>query len=372
MKNNQANICLKSIILLLIFGICSCTENTTSSEQFESELEIMLAEVIAEYNVPGAAISIKFADDSVFQTSTGIADREKNNPLTLDQYFRIGSVTKTFTAKAALLLYQDGMYDLDDSVESLLPDLIEFNPLHGKGITVRMLLNHTSGLDDYIELPYEDSYFFYVLVDAPLRQWSPEELVEISADSGLSSIPGEEFNYSNTNYILLGLIIEKLSGLDYETFIKERLIDKLGLKHTFVPVTTDFPGDYAHGYFEKDADEILYDYSTQSPASVWSAGNIISTLPDLLIWLESYIDGDLLTEEVKNEQFDFEINDNFGYGLGVASMDNALGHNGSVLGYQIQMFKYKDIFFVIYSNGYYLTQDNASQIIFDRAKNIIF
>ena len=378
LTNKQRKAWLKVVIVgvfVLLAG--SACDNTTeppsqSGQSIEDSLRTMLMDAVSEFDVPGASMAVKFTDGSVFEYSTGAADRENAEPLTIEQYFRIGSAGKTFTAVGALLLYQDGLYDLDDPVESLLPDLTEFTPMHGKGITVRMLLNHTSGLEDYVELPYEDTYFFYILVDDPLREWEPEELVAISVNYGLASVPGEEFNYSNTNYVLLGLLIEKLSGLGYETFIKERVIDALGLSHTFVPVTTGFPGDYAHGYFERDSDGILYDYSEQSPTAVWSAGNIISTVPDLMIWLESLIRGELLTPQVKDEQFDFPVSEGFGYGLGVASMGDALGHNGSVFGYQTQMFEYKGAYFVIYTNGYYLTKDNVSQAIFDRAKAIIF
>ena len=361
---------------MLIAG--SGCDNTTESpsrsgQSTEDALRTMLVEVVSEFDVPGASMAVKFTDGSAFQYSTGVSDRESGEPLTIEHYFRIGSASKTFTAVGALLLYQDGLFNLDDPVESLLPDLEEFMPMHGKGITVRMLLNHTSGLEDYVELPYQGTDLFYILVDDPLRVWGPEELVAISVNYGLASVPGEEFNYSNTNYILLGLIIEKSSGLDYETFIKERVIDTLRLPHTSVPVIPGFPGDYAHGYFEKDSDGILYDYSEQNPTAVWSAGNIISTVPDLMAWLESLINGELLTPEIREEQFDlFQVSEGFGYGLGVASMGDALGHNGSVFGYQTQMFEYKGDYFVIYTNGYYLTKDNVSQIIFDRAKAIIF
>lgn len=371
-KHNTASWLKTAIIVLSALGFCACSTHTDSSLQLRSQLKKMLDYVVSEYNAPGASIAIKFLDNSVFQHSTGVADTQSGEPLTIQDYFRIGSVSKTFTAKAALLLYQEGLYDLDDSVESLLPDLTEFTPLHGKGITVRMLLDHTSGLEDYVELPFEQRELFYELIDDPLRPWLPEELVAISVKNGLVSVPGEKFNYSNTNYILLGLIIEKLSGQSYETFVKVRLIDALGLKHTLVPDTTGLPDDYAHGYFEKNSDTILYDYSEQSPTSVWSAGNIISTAPDLLVWLESLIKGELLTPKVKKEQFNFQISDDFGYGLGVASMGNALGHNGSIFGYQTQMFECKGVYFVIYTNCYYLTHDNVSQIIFKRAEEIIF
>lgn len=372
--NGDTKIISRVMLLALLLLLAGC-DNGLDSTPPKTQLELlrdMLDEVVTEFDAPGASMAIQCGDGTLFSLSTGFADRENEIPLETDHYFRVGSATKTFTAKAALLLYQDGHFQLDDSVESLLPDLEEFSSLHGSGITVRMLMNHTSGLADYVGVPYGDTYLFYMMIDDPLRAWRPEELVKVSVDYGLQSVPGEAFSYSNTNYILLGLIIEKLSGKSYEAFVKKRLIDPLGLEHTFVPESEAFSGDYAHGYFEKDSDGKLYDYSAQSPTSVWSAGNIVSTVTDLLIWLESLIGGELLSEEIRDEQFDFEVADGFGYGLGVASMDGALGHNGTIFGYQTQMFEFSGSYFVIYTNCYYLTKDNVSTAIFDRAKEILF
>ncbi len=366
----------RKLKLLLMGCILLANGNFVSAaEPFaenEAKLQRMLSEVVREYKAPGAALAIKYKDGSAFQGAAGVAEKEQGTPLTTAHYFRVGSASKTFTATAALLLYQDGLYDLDDTVETLLPDLPVLVPLRGKGITVKMLLNHTSGLDDYVELPYKDKEFFYTLIENPLRKWQPEELVAISVRHGLVSTPGDEFHYANTNYLLLGMIIEKVSGQKYEVFILEKLLNPLGLKHTSVPKTSGFPGTYAHGYFEKNADGILSDYSIQSPTAVWSAGNIISTAPDLMTWLEAFINGRLLKPAVKAEQFDFQLSDGNGYGLGVTAMNNALGHNGTIFGYQTQMFAYKGAYFVAYTNCHYLSKDNVSQVIFDRAKEIIF
>lgn len=362
-SNAEQNQTISPALLLL---------NPNSSTSRANELKIMLSKIIAEFDAPGASMAIKFQDGSDFQHATGTADTTNGNPLRIRDYFRIGSATKTFTAIATLLLYQENFLNLDDTVESILPDLTEFTPMHGNGVTVRMLLNHTSGLGDYVTLP-EHNQFLDRIIAAPEKNWSPEELVAISVAHGLISVPGATFNYSNTNYILLGLIIEKRSNMDYETFVTNRLLEPLQLQHTFVPLNTGYPGNYAHGYLEKDGDRVLYDYSIQSPTTVWAAGNIISTVSDLLIWLESLMEGGLLQKEVKNEQFDFPLDDNGnGYGLGVAAISHAFGHNGTVLGYQTWMFKYQNVYFVIYTNCFYGTKDNLAQAIFERAKKIIF
>lgn len=394
MLNITSDIIMKSIVLytvLLFIPICgmlsTCNAEPkqtititpalflltqTAASSHAGALKTMLTKIVAEFDVPGASMAIKFQDDSIFQHAAGDADTTNGDPLTIEDYFRIGSATKTFTAVATLLLYQDNLLDIDDTVESILPDLTEFNSMHGKGITVRMLLNHTSGLKDYVHLPHNNQ-FIDSFIAAPEKNWSPEELVATAVPYGLISVPGAAFHYSNTNYILLGLIIEKRSDMDYETFVADRLLQPLKLQHTLVPVNTTFPADHAHGYLEKDGDGVLYDYSIQSPTATWAAGNIISTVPDLLIWLEFLMDGGLLQQETKNEQFNFSLDDaGNGYGLGVAAMSHALGHNGTVLGYQTWMFQYQNIYFVIYTNCSYATKGNLAQAIFERAQEIIF
>jgi len=329
-----------------------------------------MAGVMDEYNVPGMAMAIRFPDGSALRHAAGVADLKTREPLTVEHHFRIGSATKTFTAAAILLLYQEKLLDLDAPVETLLPDLEDYNSLRGSGITVRMLLRHESGLQDYIAGMYDGEHVGDILMREPTRTWDPQELVRVAVDMGMATEAGEAFDYSNTNYILLGLIIEEISGKTYEQFVQEEILDSLGLENTIVPVSTGLPNPYAHGYLEKDADNLLYDYTEQHPSGVWSAGNIISTTTDLLSWLEVLINGPLLHPAVREEQFDFGSS---GYGLGVARLDEAVGHNGTVMGYQVWMVTDKGASFVIYNNCYYLQEKigHVSEILHNRIQKTL-
>ena len=359
------------VLAVLVVFPGGCSDNTSDAEFFGPELASMLAEAVKELDAPGACIALKFADGSIFEDAAGYADTGTREVLTTDHYFRIGSTTKTFTAAAILTLYDQGLLSLDDSVESLLPGVMSD---YGDEITVRMLLNHTSGLNDYVGSPYEDSYFFYILVDNPGRIWEPEELVAMAVDEGLAAEPGEAFLYSNTNYVLLGLILENITGKSVEEYFRETFLDPLGLSHTLMPLDSGMPDRYAHGYFETDSDGILYEYSIQSPTAFWTAGSLISTPGDLLIWLEALLEGRFLTEDAWNRQHEFvamaEGSDD-GYGLGIFRSRGDIGHNGSVLGYQTQMFESNGVYIVVYSNCYYQTRENVSKEIFDRTKEIL-
>jgi D-alanyl-D-alanine carboxypeptidase len=361
-------------ILSLLFVMCffaGCSSKMTRAEYHSVELKKVLQEAIKEQDAPGVSVAIKFNDDSVFSHAVGYADTKMNEALTVDHYFRVGSTTKTFTSTAILLLYQKGLLSLDNTVESILPGVMS---KYGDRITVRMLLNHTSGLEDYIKSPYEDSHFFYVLIDDPTRSWEPRELIDMAVAEGLATEPGKEFLYSNTNYILLGLIIEKLTSQDIEVFFKEAIFDPLNLTETIMPVESGFPGAYSHGYFEQESDGALFDFSIQSPTGVWAAGNLISKPRDLLIWVEALLKGTLLTEDAKEQQFKFiemEKDNKAGYGLGLLMGNGDIGHNGSVLGYQTQMFSSNGSYIIVYTNCYYQTKDNFSKLVYDKIKEII-
>ncbi|SHL45973.1 D-alanyl-D-alanine carboxypeptidase [Desulfatibacillum alkenivorans DSM 16219] len=360
-------------IAIFIFSIGCSDDNDLEPYPLPLALQRMVNEVIVQYQAPGAALAIRYADGSTFSYAAGMADLETQTPLTPQHLFRIGSVTKTVTACGVLMLYQQGFFGLDDSVESILPGLI---PVDGDQITVRMLLNHTSGLEDYVACPYEGDYFFTAIVDDPTRAWTPEELVQVAVDCGLADTPGQSFLYSNANYIILGLIIETVSGQNYEDFVQDNIFDALGMQNTLSPVQTGFPGDFAHGYFEKDSDGLLYDYSIQSPSAVWAAGNVISTPADLLIWAEALSSGALLTQDAFDQRFipvNMHVDDHpeATYGLGVLVEGPEEGHNGSVPGYQTQLFAVNGVYFAVYTNCYYQTKNNVSQVIYDKAKEIL-
>ncbi|MFP4549022.1 MAG: serine hydrolase domain-containing protein [Fidelibacterota bacterium] len=360
-------------VALIIAGITGCSDvNRSDSSEISVRLNDMLDETISEYQAPGAMLAIKLPDGSVAFHTAGYADMETKEPLTADHLFRIGSTTKTITAVAVLTLYQEGLLSLDASVETILPGVI---PEYGDDITVRMLLNHTSGLKEYVVCPFEESYVFYILVDQPARHWPPQDLVDIAVEYGLADTPGQTFMYSNTNYILLGMIIEAISGQSYEDYIQTHIFDVMSMSHSLVPVEKGFSDDFAHGYYEKDGDSVLYDYSIQDPSAFWAAGNMISTPGDLLTWLEALATGALLNEDAFKQQFQLvdigEEGQEAKYGLGILAAEGAVGHNGSVLGYQTQMFARNDSYMVIYTNCYYESQDNLSQIIYDRTTAII-
>lgn len=191
----------------------------------------------------------------------------------------------------------------------------------------------------------------------PGREWTPDEMVSISAALDAEFAPGADFNYSNTNYILLGLIVERLTKRPVAEEFDQRLFAPLGMAQTSLPSHPDLPAPYARGYSVAptatgiatpaagDAPPLsmhgipLIDWTALNPTVAWAAGGVVSTIGDLHIWLQALIDGSLISTELQRERLAFEPVErdpgepSYGYGLGLANYDGVIGHDGSILGY---------------------------------------
>ena len=243
-------------------------------------------------------------------------------PVEAQMLFRIGSLTKTFTAALILRLADEGLLTLDDTLEQWLPGAVANSEI----ITIRQLLNHTSGVPEF-----NDSPDF-----VETRPWTPEEVLALVANDAPQFQPGTSFKYTNTNYFLLGLIAERAGGDTYETLVQTMLFDPLNLQHTYAPRTAEFPEAHVNGY-EQNADGSFRDTTNVEPTAPWAAGCMISNVFDLATWVESFINGSLISSELHAEQLDFlpsVVDPRKGYGLGTIKMaDGRLGHSGSFQGF---------------------------------------
>ncbi len=225
---------------LVSLTACDTDESMTEAERLGSQLQQSMEQAAALYDFPGAMALVRFNDGSSWTAAYGLADLETETPLSVEMLFRIGSVSKTFTGEAILLLVQDGKLSLEDTVESLVPGLLA----RGSDITVKMLLEHSSGLVDYAT---NEDWFDEFYEDIS-QSWQPEQLLTVANANELLFTPGEGASYSNSNYITLGLIVEQVSGMSYGTFVRQRILEPLGLSDTSLPTDTEIPGDYAKGY----------------------------------------------------------------------------------------------------------------------------
>ena len=256
--------------------------------------------------VPAAPVTLQEQVDAIHVTGVvgvlasgshsaraGVADTSTGTPVPLDGEFRIGSVTKTFVATVVLQLVGEGRLSLDDTVERWLPGAVAGNGNDGAAITIRQLLNHTSGIPDYTDdLPALASTAAFRA--NRFRTYTPAQLVALAMRHPPVFPPGTGASYSNTNYVLLGMIVNRVTGRSWAHEVDARIIRPLGLSHTTVPGTFPFVlGPHAEGYSNFGAGMPI-DVTVVNPSMVDAAGSMISSAGDLTRFLTALVGGGLL------------------------------------------------------------------------------
>ena len=316
---------------------------------FADELEPLIAQNLKDNAIPGAVVLIEKGGQGRWLQTFGTATVGTDLPLRPSDSFRIGSITKTMTATVILQLVQEGRLKLDDPVARYYPDVP-----NGDTITVAQLLRMRSGLADYMDAP--------AFVQQPQKAWPPEELLALSFAKPVTFTAGARFEYSNTNYVLLGLIIEKLTGTPVVEAFQHRIFEPLGLAHTSFPARADntFADPHAHGYmFQTDGTDIdnieltpeqqtdalagtlkPVDVTEWNPSPAWTAGAVISTAQDLATYTKALVAGGLLDAKTQQLRLDSiqpvdpSKSDGTGYGLGLAQIrPHLIGHTGKIAGY---------------------------------------
>ncbi|MDA2626358.1 serine hydrolase [Bacillus cereus] len=268
--------------------------------------------------------------------AAGVADLSTKKPMKTDFRFRIGSVTKTFTATVVLQLAGENRLNLDDSIEKWLPGVIQGNGYDDKQITIRQLLNHTSGIANYTMS--KD----FNMMDTK-KSYPAEGLVKMGISMPPDFAPGKSWSYSNTGYVLLGILIEKVTGNSYAEEIENRIIEPLELSNTFLPGNSSvIPGTkHARGYVQLDRASEPKDVTYYNPSMASSAGDMISTADDLNKFFSYLIGGKLLKEQQLKQMLTTvptgvdELGDS---GLGIFKMklsngESIWGHGGTIPGF---------------------------------------
>jgi D-alanyl-D-alanine carboxypeptidase len=295
-------------------------------------LEAIVDGALADTFTPGALVGVWLPGGGAWLKAAGVGDLATGAPVSLDDHVRIASITKTFVATVVLQLVDEGQLNLDDTLEGFVPGIA-----NGDAITLRQVLGMTAGIRDYVTDPR-------IAIDYaadPLLPFSPEEAVQIMRRGTPNFAPGDGVQYSNSNYILLGLIVEQVTGNSIEQEIEERIITPLGLSGTSFPTSPEMPAPFMHGYAGAALGDPLVDASRSNPALPWASGAMISTLRDMRTWGEALATGSLLSPETQRQQLEFTPFPNaapgqeVGYGLGILSFNGLLGHNGGIVGYSL-------------------------------------
>ena len=294
---------------------------------------------VLQAGIPGVVV-VAGADGSSREAATGISDLATGAPLTLEHRFRIASVTKLFVAAVVLQLVDGGAFSLDDEVG-----------LIAGGVTIRQLLNHTSGLTHAAEMtelvePYRENRAYR-------PDWTPRRMLELIAGKPRRFAPGEAWFYTGSNYVVLGLLVEEATGTTLSEELRRRIVEPLGLTGTELPpLSVLSPDGLARGYLP--ADNPLLPATGTDPVDVtdiepfgWGGGGMISTARDVARFLQALLGGELLSPAMRAEMLSTvpsEWEESDAYGLGIERVTSlwgfeqstcgpAWGHFGFALGY---------------------------------------
>ncbi|MFN8623212.1 MAG: serine hydrolase domain-containing protein [Chloroflexota bacterium] len=289
---------------------------------------------------PGLSVAIRLADGRTWTGVSGDRQLSPDKPVDPDTAFAIASITKTFVTAVVMQLVEEGKLSLDDHLAKYLPDY----PRAGK-ITIRELLGHTSGVFDYFMNP---AYAKQVFANKE-RAWTPKEILRFVEAPYCK--PGDCFHYSNANFVLLGLVVEQVTGRKLSKVIRDRLLDKLGLEHTVFQNDEPTPKDAAHGHLWGGG-STFYDQIGKSGivphrsavTVAWAAGAMASTASDLARWAEALYGGEVVAPELLEQMLTFRPKDDYGLGTRTRTFlkHRAVGHLGGIRGFEDAMWHFPD------------------------------
>ncbi|MFL5693913.1 MAG: serine hydrolase domain-containing protein [Ktedonobacteraceae bacterium] len=342
---NRCFVFAMSLFVCLVVSACSSAvapatqaTPTVGVPAFAEKLQPLLVAKMKEQRTPGAIIFVDDPGQGSWTTTLGTSDLATRMPMDVNSYMRIGSITKTLTGTVVLQLVDEGKLRLDDPVGKYQPEVP-----NGGNITIRELLNMTSGLFNYSE----DQGFDQALLADPGKVWNPKDLVAIAFQHPPYFAPGQGLHYTNTNYILLGMLIEQITGMPVEKAFQQHIFTPLRMDGSSLPPRTSaaIPDPHPHGYMygtEGTGTGPTIDVTGWNTSWGWTAGSAISTLHDLKIWAKALATGQLLSASTQKERLSWVPykkvswigHDTLAYGLGMADFGGFIGHNGGLPGFQ--------------------------------------
>jgi D-alanyl-D-alanine carboxypeptidase len=302
-----------------------------ASASREADYSQAVESIFTAYHPPGVLVGVRVAGEAPWTRAFGQADVGRAAPMALDSTFPVRSITKSFTVTLLLQLVQSGQLALEDKIERYVAGVP-----NGGLINLADLAGNQSGLADYSMQPG----FFEIFVEDTLHVWAPQELLAFSFAVKPAFLPGEQYQYSNTNTVLLGLVVEAVTGQSLGDALAARIFKPLGLGGTIYPSSSELPPPTPTGYAVDVVTGVADDQPPISPTSLAGSGAIASTLADLLVWGDALGRGSLLSAALqdvrKSRARDVTNGPEYDrYGLGIGQIGNWWGHTGSGVGFQI-------------------------------------
>ena len=318
-----------------VFGLAPLAQ-AASSDRADVRLDAALKRLVASKGGPPGAAALVDRGGRARLHRAGVGIIREGRGYRRSDRFRVASVAKAFSGAVALALVERGVLNLDNTIGQLLPGL----PASWSAVTLRQALAHTAQLPDYIR----DEAFISRFLDNPRQYFSPLELIGYVADEPLLAPPGSGYHYSDTDNIVVALMAEAVTGVPYETLLKQLVYGQLGLRGTSLPVGYLMPRPFVRGYDVGDGrpENVSQSLSASGP---WASGGIVSTLADLNRFIRGYVNGTLFGAAVQAAQLQFLAGGKSGppgpginsAGLGIFRYETrcgtVFGHTGNMPGY---------------------------------------
>jgi D-alanyl-D-alanine carboxypeptidase len=308
--------------------------DSTMPAETDEELSAALAETVQRYGVPGAVVAITDPELGDWRATAGAADTDTDEPMTDDLVWPIRSITKSFTVTALLQLVDDGEVSLDDTIDEWVDDIPS-----GDRITLRQLASMTAGVPEYT-----NDAFIEAFSEDPTAPFTSDQLIGFALEGEPVSEPGEAGIYVNTSTVLLGQVVEQVTGQPLDEVLRERVLDPLGLDATAYVTTPDgWTGPHASGY-QPDGDELVVPPTNFTVFD--AAGAMVATMDDLLVWGPALANGELLDEQTQRDRVqgapldegpEYDV-----YAVGMGELDGWWGHTGEGFGYTVLVMHQRD------------------------------
>ena len=333
---------IKHLVLLLV--IIGNPLNRVFAQNINSEIDKLILTEFKDNNGPGGVFMVAKNGNPIYQKAFGKANVELDVDLTNEYVFQLGSMTKQFTAVAVLMLEEQGKLNTKDTISKYIPDYPS-----GNKITIHHLLTHTSGIKDFTKMKS--------LKDIAQKEMKPKMMVDFFKNEPVNFAPGEKFEYNNSGYVLLGYIIELVSGESYEDFIEKHIFQKIGMNQSGYATDRQIIKKRAYGYQEKETgyvNKTIINFSVP-----FSSGSLMSTLNDMLKWQNALNQNILLNAENTNKAFSkYKLNNGeefaYGYGWHIRDINGTptREHGGSIFGFKTMgvYIPSKDIYVIGFSN----------------------
>lgn len=329
MRAGRAARRISTIGLSIVFtaGLLTATASAASDTAWKSELNDLVPPAMKQAKMPGLIIGVWKGDERVYLKAFGVTNTKTGAPLKTDSHVRIGSLTKAYTIMGILQLAAEGKVSLDDPIGKYVQGVP-----NGSVITLRELAQMRSGLGDHSAVIVPELY------KDPKQQYTLQQLLDIGLAQPVRAQPNTEFDYNNTNTVLLGAVLEQVSGMSRADYVQQRIAEPLGLKGTLVPSGYALPNPHGRGYGDWNPQEKVVDSTDWNPSWGNAAGDMVSTVDDIGVFARALGQGKLITPAMKQERDQGLPADTEGKGVeyGLAYELHPAGwegHNGRIAGW---------------------------------------